>query len=224
VHPDLSGRPPQEQWSARRAGKRAFDLTVAGLALVPLAPIMLLLAGLVRISSPGPALFRQVRVGQHGRPFRIYKFRTMQVENSDIAHRAYVTRLLTEAEPPDGGRNGVYKLERDPRVTGIGQFLRRTSLDELPQLLNVLRGEMSLVGPRPMLPWECELLPAEQRARLAVPAGMTGLWQVSGRSRLTLRQALELDLEYVRRQSFRLDLAIVIRTAWVLLAPRGGAR
>jgi lipopolysaccharide/colanic/teichoic acid biosynthesis glycosyltransferase len=140
---------------------------------------------------------------------------------SDAIHREYVSQLLLD-EVPSAGE--VFKLTADPRVTRIGAFLRRTSLDELPQLINVVRGDMSLVGPRPMLPWEHDLIPAVHRARFAVPAGMTGLWQVSGRSRLTPRQALDLDVEYARRQSFALDILIVMKTAWILLAPRGGAR
>jgi lipopolysaccharide/colanic/teichoic acid biosynthesis glycosyltransferase len=185
---------------------------------------MLLLALLVRLTSPGPALFRQTRVGQYGRPFRMYKFRTMRAGCSDRLHREYVGHLLRDEQPPADGKRGVYKLDADPRVTRLGAALRRSSLDELPQLFNVLRGDMSLVGPRPMLPWELELLDPPYRERFAVPAGMTGLWQVSGRSRLTMKQALDLDVEYARRASFAFDLLIVARTALVFLVPRGGAR
>jgi lipopolysaccharide/colanic/teichoic acid biosynthesis glycosyltransferase len=154
----------------------------------------------------------------------MYKFRTMQADCSDALHRQFVTRLLGEEEPGGSSCPEVYKLTRDPRVTRVGAVLRRTSLDELPQLFNVLRGEMSLVGPRPMLPWEREMIDARHQDRFAVPAGMTGLWQVSGRSRLTFKQALDLDVEYARRCSLALDLLIVAKTVLILLLPRGGAR
>jgi len=209
-------RPPR-----RHLAKRSFDVAVGSFCLLLLSPLMLLLAVLVRLGSPGPALFRQLRLGQDGRRFEMYKFRTMLAGCSDDIHREYVSQLLLDEVPPAGE---VFKLTADPRVTRIGAFLRRTSLDELPQLINVVRGDMSLVGPRPMLPWERDLIPAPHRARFAVPAGMTGLWQVSGRSRLTPRQALDLDVEYVRRQSFALDILIVMKTAWILMVPRGGAR
>ena len=208
----------------RRLRKRVFDLVVAGLALVALGIVMLVIAALVRLTSPGPALFCQVRVGQHGRPFCMYKFRSMQTGCSDDLHRKYVTHLLTNERPHSTGKSGLYKLETDPRVTRLGALLRRTSLDELPQLFNVLRGEMSLVGPRPMLPWELEMLPPRYRERFAVPAGITGLWQVSGRSRLTMKQALDLDIEYVRTADFALDLLILAKTAVIFLLPRGRAR
>jgi len=136
----------------------------------------------------------------------------------------YVVKLLTNPDTREVVREGLYKLANDSRLTRIGGVLRRTSLDELPQLINVLRGEMSLVGPRPMLPWEVEMLGPIHRRRLEVPAGITGLWQVSGRNRLTMTQALDLDVEYVRRASLALDLWILIRTAFVLLVPRGDAR
>ena len=210
--------------SPRRIAKRAFDLVLGTLCLLLLSPLMVLLALLVRATSPGPALFCQTRLGQHGRPFRMYKFRTMQTDCSDALHRQFVAQLLGEEEPGTSGCAEVYKITRDPRVTRLGAVLRRTSLDELPQLFNVLRGEMSLVGPRPMLPWERELIDARHQDRFSVPAGMTGLWQVSGRSRLTFKQALDLDVEYVRRCSLALDLLIVAKTALVLLLPRGGAQ
>ncbi|HEY6748322.1 MAG TPA: sugar transferase [Mycobacteriales bacterium] len=207
-----------------RIGKRAFDLVVGTLCLLVLSPVMVLLALLVRWTSPGPALFCQTRLGQHGRPFRMYKFRTMQTDCSDAVHRQFVAQLLGEQEPGTSNCLEVYKLTRDPRVTRIGTVLRRTSLDELPQLFNVVRGEMSLVGPRPMLPWEREMIDPRHQDRFTVPAGMTGLWQVSGRSRLTFTQALDLDVEYARRCSLALDLLIVAKTVLVLLLPRGGAQ
>lgn len=209
---------------ARRIAKRAFDLIVACLSLALASPVILLIALLVRLTSPGPALFRQMRVGEHGRTFQMYKFRTMRTGCSDQAHREYVVQLLTEPETPTAVRGGLYKLADDPRVTPLGAVLRKTSLDEVPQLINVVRGEMSLVGPRPMLQYELDMLGPVHRQRLNVPAGITGLWQVSGRNRLTMRQALDLDVEYVRRASMMLDLWILVRTALVVMVPRGDAR
>jgi lipopolysaccharide/colanic/teichoic acid biosynthesis glycosyltransferase len=136
-------------------------------------------------------------------------------------HREYVRKLLTDAEPPAGGRQGLYKLEDDARITPVGQLLRRLSIDELPQLFNVIRGEMSLVGPRPALPWEAELMAPAHSQRFLVLPGLTGLWQVSGRSSLTMRQALDLDVDYVRRQSFLLDLGILLKTVPVVLSTHG---
>jgi lipopolysaccharide/colanic/teichoic acid biosynthesis glycosyltransferase len=217
---------PRPSITARsgRLGKRTFDILVAGLGLLLFGPLMLLVAALVRLTSPGPVLFRQVRLAQHCRPFVMYKFRTMFVDCPDDIHREYVSRMLLDEKPEAGEKTGLYKLEADPRVTRLGAILRRTSLDELPQLINVFRGDMSIVGPRPMLPWERAMLPARHQARFAVPAGITGLWQVSGRSRLTMREALDLDLQYVRRRTLGLDVLIVLKTAWILLASRGGAR
>ncbi|MDQ4144093.1 MAG: sugar transferase, partial [Actinomycetota bacterium] len=146
---------------------------------------------------------------------------TMHQDTDDNAHREYVSRLLTEHRPPHGGEEGLYKLSHDARITRVGGFLRRTSLDELPQLVNVVRGEMSLVGPRPALPWEVELYKPAHRARLLVKPGVTGLWQVSGRNSLTMSQALDLDVEYVRRQSVGLDFAILAKTLPVVLMRRG---
>jgi len=211
-------------FGGRHVGKRAFDLVVGLLCLVLFSPVLFLVALLVRLTSPGPVLFRQTRVGQDGRVFRMYKFRTMWTGSSDRLHREYVAKLLVEPEGSSTVRNGLYKLTDDPRVTRLGAILRKTSLDELPQLFNVVRGEMSLVGPRPMLPWEIEMLGPVHQQRLAVPQGITGLWQVSGRNRLTMTQALDLDVEYVRRTCLLFDLWILVRTAFVVLIPHGDAR
>jgi lipopolysaccharide/colanic/teichoic acid biosynthesis glycosyltransferase len=203
--------------------KRAMDLAVAIILIVILAPVLAILILLVRSTSAGPALFRQQRLGRDQRPFTMLKLRTMHVGRDDRIHREYVTSLLSggsDAVASPG--NGLYKLQADPRVTRIGAWLRRTSLDELPQLCNVLRGEMSLVGPRPVLPWEAEMFGEQYQRRFAVRPGLTGLWQVSGRSRLSMGKALELDVEYVARRSFRYDLMILIRTVPAVL--RGGAR
>ena len=186
------------------------------------SPLLLLLWCLVRLTSSGPAFFRQERVGRNMRSFTMLKLRTMYVDNHDQIHRNYVTHLLSADKPTAAGENGLFKLEQDPRVTPLGAWLRRTSLDELPQLFNVLHGEMSLVGPRPVLPWEAELFEERYRKRFLVKPGISGLWQVSGRSKLTMRQALELDIEYADRQSLALDLSIILRTVPAIFG--GGAR
>jgi lipopolysaccharide/colanic/teichoic acid biosynthesis glycosyltransferase len=191
--------------------KRLLDLVLASFALVVLSPLLAALWLLVRFTSPGPAVFRQQRLGCDEHPFTLYKFRSMRTGASDAIHRDFVTKMLAEA-PEAVAVNGLYKLEGDPRITPVGAWLRRTSLDELPQLVNVVRGDMSLVGPRPVLGWEAELFSEAARVRFRVRPGLTGLWQVSGRAQLTMLQALELDAQYVRRQSFWLDLSILART------------
>ena len=205
----------------REAVKRALDIALASMLLIVASPLLLLLWGLVRSTSAGPVLFRQERVGRDMRPFIMLKLRTMHVDNDDKAHRAYVTSMLSGEQDATAPHGALYKLVGDPRVTSLGAWLRRTSLDELPQLINVLRGDMSLVGPRPMLPWEAELLAEPYRPRFTVKPGMTGLWQVSGRSRLSMRTALELDVEYARHPTVLVNLSILARTVPALF--RGGA-
>ena len=216
-----SAEPGIVRAGATQLAKRLMDLAVATACLALLTPVLVIVAMLVRLTSPGPALFRQIRLGKDRDHFVLYKFRTMYADSRDDVHREYVTKLLTEDKPPDGGRSGLYKLENDERITPIGRLIRRTSIDELPQLFNVIRGDMSLVGPRPALPWEAEMLDAGHFARFRVPPGLTGLWQVSGRNSLTMKQGLELDIEYVRRQRLTLDLWILIKTIPVVLSTRG---
>jgi lipopolysaccharide/colanic/teichoic acid biosynthesis glycosyltransferase len=201
--------------------KRTLDIALSSLMLVVISPLLLLLWWLVRSTSAGPALFRQERVGRDMRPFLVLKLRTMYVGNNDQAHRTYVTNMLSAEEEAPARNGALFKLVGDPRVTPLGTWLRRTSMDELPQLINVLRGEMSLVGPRPVLPWEARLFGEIYRPRFTVKPGITGLWQVSGRSRLSMRTALELDVEYARHRSLVLDLSILARTVPALF--RGGA-
>ncbi|MFN2518922.1 MAG: sugar transferase [Jatrophihabitantaceae bacterium] len=205
----LSARQPLTR---RHPGKRLFDVLVAGCLLCLLLPMLAIVWLLLRATSPDTALFRQTRIGRYGRPFVMYKFRTMRAGSGEELHREYIRKLLTDDRPPVGGAKGLYKLESDPRVTPVGRLLRHTSLDELPQLLNVVKGEMSLVGPRPALPYEAELFRATHRTRFLVAPGVTGLWQVSGRSKLPMHKGLDLDVEYVRRQSFALDLKILLKT------------
>lgn len=192
------------------------DSFLALLGLILLIPVLVVVAVVVRLTSRGPVLFRQERLGRDQRPFTIYKFRTMKFGNDDSLHRKYVTALLTDDVAPDGGTVGVYKLVDDPRITSVGGFLRKTSLDEFPQLLNVLRGEMALVGPRPALAWEAAMFPAGTELRFAVRPGITGLWQVGGRGGVDMRTALQMDCEYVRTRSIAGDARILLRTVVVL--------
>jgi len=199
--------------------KRALDVAGALVLLLLAAPVMLSAALAVVLTSRGGVLFRQDRVGVHGRRFRVLKFRTMAAHCPEDAHRAYVTAMMSGALAPT---DGIYKLRADPRVTRVGALLRRASIDELPQLLNVLRGDMSLVGPRPPLPWEVEMFPVWAASRFVVLPGLTGLWQVSGRNHLTMLDGLRLDVEYVVDCALWLDLRILARTLPALL--NGGAR
>jgi lipopolysaccharide/colanic/teichoic acid biosynthesis glycosyltransferase len=209
----LPGRVLVRRAATRRlTGKRVFDLVVAMCLVCLTLPILIVIWFLVRTTSPGKAMFRQTRIGRLGRPFVMYKFRTMHDGCDDTIHREYVRKLLTDDVPPVGGVKGLYKLEVDPRVTRVGRVLRKTSLDELPQLLNVVKGDMSLVGPRPALPYEAELFSATHRDRFLVAPGVTGLWQICGRSKLPMQQGLDLDLEYVQNRTFWLDLQILIKT------------
>jgi lipopolysaccharide/colanic/teichoic acid biosynthesis glycosyltransferase len=195
-----------------RVVRRLRDLLLAAMALILAAPLMAAIAALVRMTSPGPILFRQTRLGYLERPFQMLKFRTMYAHCDEAIHREYVTRMFSGEDQRQHGATTLFKLEHDPRITPIGSFLRRTSLDELPQLLNVLRGDMSLVGPRPAMLWEVALYLPHHRERFQVKPGITGLWQVRGRSRLSGPHALELDVDYVRRRNFVLDLWILVMT------------
>ncbi len=200
--------------------RRVLDVVVSSALLVLLGVLLLLIAMLIRAGSNGPALFRQERVGLYYRPFTLLKFRTMLPGGDDRRLRELITR---ELRGEDTATDGSSKLHDDPRITRIGRALRRTSLDELPQLINVLRGDMTLVGPRPCLRWEAEMFPAKYSARFTVPPGLTGLWQVSGRSRVGTLDMLRLDVIYVQQRSFRTDLGILLRTIPALLRG-GGAR
>ena len=196
--------------------KRIVDLVGSVLGLVVAAPLIAVIAGLIKLDSPGPVFFRQERIGTGGRRFRVWKFRTMRNGAPDDAHRELIRKMFNGQEAEAGRGNGdgkpVYKLVNDDRVTRVGRWLRRTSLDEVPQLLNVIGGEMSLVGPRPPLGYELDAYDHWQFDRLKVLPGITGLWQVSGRNLLTYRQMCELDLEYVRRWSLWLDFKILVKT------------
>jgi lipopolysaccharide/colanic/teichoic acid biosynthesis glycosyltransferase len=214
--------PRQGRWTKawQRVARRTADILIAGFALLVLSPVMVIIGVAIKLTSPGPALLTQRRVGIARRPFSLYKFRTMRVGGDDNAHREMIARELRGEDTSNGGS---WKLDGDSRITAVGAFLRRTSLDELPQLINVLRGDMTMVGPRPCLEWEAEMFPSQFGERFAVRPGLTGLWQVSGRSTMGTLDMLRLDVRYVRRQTLRGDVGIVARTVPALLR-RDGAR
>lgn len=206
-----------------RATKRTLDLVIASMLIVVLTPILLACAFVVWRSSPGPILFRQRRVGVWCREFTCLKFRTMYADADSTLHQQYVAALIKgDAEKNGDGDSAMYKLVDDPRITRGGRWLRRMSLDELPQLFNVVKGEMSLVGPRPPIRYEVEQYMPEQMKRLVVKPGMTGLWQISGRSRTTFDEMVTLDLTYIEHASLWSDLRILFRTVPVVLFGRDG--
>jgi lipopolysaccharide/colanic/teichoic acid biosynthesis glycosyltransferase len=224
------------------AGCRALDIVGSAVLLVIMAPLLGLIAIAVRLDSPGPSIFRQERIGRGRKPFMVNKFRSMGVGVAHDRHREFVLGLI-KGDPPhhdtlsreaagaiaaqddpndehDGPRP-YYKMVGDPRVTRFGRLLRRSSLDELPQLWNVLRGDMSLVGPRPPIPYEVDHYPPAWFNRFAVKPGITGLWQVSGRSSVTLDEMVRLDIEYARRRTVWLNIRILARTVPAVLFARG---
>lgn len=200
--------------------KRVIDIGGSLAALIVGAPIFLVIGAGVKLTSAGPVFFRQKRVGQYGHPFTFLKFRSMYVNNDHEIHREYVQNLI--AGKPKSGGNAVYKLTDDPRITPFGRFLRKTSLDEIPQFLNVLAGEMSLVGPRPPVPYEVDAYDLWHRRRLvSVKPGITGLWQVNGRSRTTFDEMVRLDLQYAKSWSIWMDLKILMRTPLAVIGGDG---
>jgi lipopolysaccharide/colanic/teichoic acid biosynthesis glycosyltransferase len=223
LYPDLLKRDESRRFF--HLMKRAMDVVVSVIALMLLSPLLLFIAAAIKLTSKGPILFRQQRVGQYGEPFMFLKFRSMNANNDARAHREYVTKLIAgTAEKQGSGANGdgVYKLTRDPRVTRVGSLLRRTSLDELPQFFNVLQGNMSLVGPRPPVPYEVEAYQFWHRRRLLeAKPGITGLWQVNGRSRVKFDDMVRLDLRYARSWSPWMDLKILLRTPGAVVLGEG---
>ena len=192
------------------AAKRMMDVSGSAMALLFLAPILLSIAALIKLTSKGPVLFKQTRIGQNGKEFTFLKFRSMYVNNDPSIHQEYIRKLI--AQKLDG-TDGTYKIKNDPRVTRIGRFLRKSSLDELPQFINVLRGEMSLVGPRPPIPYELESYSLWHRRRIfEARPGLTGIWQVAGRSRTTFDEMVRMDLRYIRQRSLWLDVKILFKT------------
>ncbi len=200
--------------------KRVFDFVFAVAALLFLAIPFLIIAALIKYSSKGPVFFRTKRIGKDGKPFEFYKFRTMYTDSDDTIHREFVSEFIKQNGTEK--KEKIKKITDDPRVTRVGKFLRKTSLDELPQLFNVLRGEMSVVGPRPCLPYEWEQYDEWHRRRFSVIPGCTGLWQVSGRSAVDFNDMVILDLFYIDNMSPLLDLKIIFRTIPVMLLAKGG--
>jgi lipopolysaccharide/colanic/teichoic acid biosynthesis glycosyltransferase len=203
--------------------KRGLDIAGSLALLILLAPLFLLIAALVKLKSPGPVFFRQIRVGEMRKPFTCLKFRTMHVNNDDAIHQRFVSSFIKSgAEAQEAGKKGVFKIVNDPRVTAIGNILRKTSLDELPQLWNVFRGDMSLVGPRPAVPYEvAQYQPWHCRRVLEAKPGITGLWQVNGRSRTTFDEMVRLDLRYAKARSLWTDVRILLATPKAVIAGKG---
>jgi lipopolysaccharide/colanic/teichoic acid biosynthesis glycosyltransferase len=223
LYPDLSQR--EDGRKLFRVLKRVMDIVGSALALLFLMPAFLAIACAVKATSKGPIFFRQRRIGQHGKSFVFLKFRSMFVNNDAAIHKAYVQKLITgkaDKQTSNGSGEGVYKLTRDPRITKVGSFLRKTSLDELPQFINVLMSEMSLVGPRPPVPYEVEAYDIWHRRRLLeAKPGITGLWQVSGRSRVKFDDMVRLDLHYARTWSPWTDVKILWRTPGAVILGSG---
>lgn len=193
--------------------KRTLDLTGVIAGSIVLMPLLLLLAIIIKLEDPkGAVLFKQVRIGKNGKPFYMYKFRSM------VSNAEELLAGLLEKNEIEGA---MFKMKNDPRVTRIGRIMRKTSLDELPQFINILRGEMSLVGPRPPLPREVTTYSLYEKQRLMVTPGCTGLWQVSGRNQLSFQEMVELDLQYIREQSIKQDIQILLKTFWVVISNKG---
>lgn len=219
LYPDLTNQSKKRNFLL--GVKRGIDLTASTTLLVLISPLFILIALAVKMSSRGPVFFRQERVGQFGKTFTFLKFRSMYVNNDNAVHREYVTKLIaqnTKDAAQETAGAGVYKLTNDRRITRLGRFLRKTSLDELPQLINVIKGEMSLVGPRPPIPYELAAYQTWHRRRvLEVKPGITGLWQVMGRSSVRFDEMVRLDLRYAMSWSPMLDLKILMRTPLAVL-------
>ena len=223
LYPDVMKREDSSKYL--RAIKRTMDICGSLIGLVLAAPLFILVASAIKLSSQGPVFFRQIRVGQYGERFVFLKFRSMYLHNDSRVHQEYVNKLIAgkaEKQPANGNGAAVYKLTRDSRITPVGAFLRKTSLDELPQFVNVLRGEMSLVGPRPPIPYEVEAYDIWHRSRvLEAKPGITGLWQVNGRSQVKFDDMVRLDLQYARTWSPWMDLKILLRTPAAIVGGEG---
>jgi len=215
----------RERMWAERFFKRLIDIFASVLVVVVGFPFFLAIALLIKLTSKGPVFFSQQRIGERGDVFTLYKFRTMRQDADDSIHREF-TRSFIEGRMSNSSLDekapSIYKLADDPRVTSVGNFLRKTSLDELPQFINILRGEMTIVGPRPPLQYELEYYEEWHKFRLKVKPGLTGLWQVSGRSSVPFNEMVKLDLYYIEHWSLLLDLKIMLRTIPVMLFGSGG--
>jgi len=205
--------------------KRTTDITASMVVLVVGFPFFLAIALLIKLTSRGPVFFKQERVGEDGGKFALFKFRTMRTDCDDTIHREFTRKFIQGGLPEpslDAGKCEGYKMTDDPRITAVGGFLRKTSLDELPQFINILKGEMTIVGPRPPLPYEYECYDEWHKLRLKVRPGLTGLWQVSGRSTVPFHEMVMMDIYYIENWSMLLDLKIMLRTVPVMLAGTGG--
>jgi len=225
--------PPTElitvEWADRRAPagylplKRILDTWISLLTLLIGLPLWLGIAVAIKLTSPGPVFYRGTVVGQGGAHFRYYKYRTMVANSDNLAHRQWLEKFVKEdaafAEGQDGQK--VFKVVNDPRITSVGRWLRKLSLDEVPQMINVLRGEMSLVGPRPPVVYEYEHYDERARQRLSVVPGITGLYQITARSQVGFSEMLAIDLDYIRRRSIWLDLWIIVKTPFTMLLGKG---
>jgi lipopolysaccharide/colanic/teichoic acid biosynthesis glycosyltransferase len=227
AHPLVQGEhlvQPAQESRLQAAARRGLDLVIGSMLLLVLSPLLIAVAVAVRLDSPGPALFRQRRVGLGQREFTLLKFRSMRADADSADHEKYVSALINGngTGSADEGSD-LYKLVGDHRVTRVGETIRRWSIDELPQLINVVLGDMSLVGPRPTTPYEVAEYPAWYFDRFSVKPGLTGLWQVSGRNERTYEEMVRIDIEYVETRTVRLDLAILVQTPWVVLSRKGAA-
>lgn len=204
--------------------KRVLDIVFTLLILLPLVLVIAIVALVIRLDSEGPIFFRQKRIGANGEEFTMFKFRSMHVDSNDAIHRQAVERymqgeILNREDQP----GSLYKLSADPRITRVGRFIRRTSIDELPQFFNVLRGEMSLVGPRPPLLYEVDLYSSHDWLRLSGKPGLTGTWQVYARSQVSFQKMVEMDIVYLEQQSLWLDMKLILLTPAIMVSGRGGA-
>jgi exopolysaccharide biosynthesis polyprenyl glycosylphosphotransferase len=221
-YPEMKRKRPKRRFQTFL--KRSFDVVLSLFALLALGPVFGVLALLVKLTSEGPILYRQKRVGQFGQEFTFFKFRSMYVNNDHNIHKEFMKNVIKKAAEKNAssGSKSLYKMTNDPRITPLGSFIRRTSLDELPQFYNVLIGDMSLVGPRPPVPYEYECYDVWHRKRVfEVKPGITGLWQVTGRSRVGFDDMVRLDLKYVRTWSFWLDIKILFKTPWAVIGGDG---
>lgn len=226
LYPELTN-----QRDSKRFYKRVIDVSGSIAAFIMLFPLFLLIAIIIKVTSEGPIFFRQERIGQFGRKFTFLKFRTMHANNNPKIHQEYIKKFISEQKSyeangngngDNGNKEGVYKIKDDPRVTPIGKLLRKTSLDELPQFINVLKGEMSLVGPRPPVAYEVDMYDLWHRRRIMeVQPGITGLWQTKGRSSTTFNEMVRLDIRYIKERSLWLDIKLIILTPWVVLTGKG---
>jgi lipopolysaccharide/colanic/teichoic acid biosynthesis glycosyltransferase len=206
--------------------RRLFDIAFAVTMILLFSPLLIAVLIAVRLDSKGPALFRQRRVGLGEREFTLFKFRSMRLDADPRGHQEYVTALINGSDDdaetlPDGGKKDLYKLAVDNRITPVGRWIRKWSIDELPQLFNVVLGDMTLVGPRPAIPYEVAEYPSWYLERFSVKPGLTGYWQVSGRSERTYEEMVRLDIEYAERRSLALDLSILVKTPWIVLSRKG---